>query len=341
MVDLEAVGVRSYISEPDRGRRNWKKTPEARDAVYRNRRRIRGARGKRLLASTGRAAGTTVCASVLPLAGDRRLNVVGQSCFHHGLQAPLQRDPEAQALRVCHRIRGLGVTHLSQRLRTLLEQVDGLLDFRGVHRQMVGDRQAEIRKGHVQQRTSLECGCLRSSSSITRSYSRRATLYLPLRASASAEIEVRLELRGVGRDGRADGLDRLVVLVQAEVAPSNQALRHRIELGTVAQRVPQRAPVVRLCCASITCGIQDVCETLSPPWTGLIPADGFLVRRTRVGQMFRSKALERPPFEIVDPVCRLDLQRPVAICDGGSVLSRCHRAWARIAIAHAYPGECE
>jgi hypothetical protein len=43
MVDLEAVGVRSYISEPDRGRRNWKDHPDARDAVYRNRRRIRGA----------------------------------------------------------------------------------------------------------------------------------------------------------------------------------------------------------------------------------------------------------------------------------------------------------
>jgi len=38
LVDLEAVGVRSYISEPDRGRRNWKKHPDARDAVYRNRR---------------------------------------------------------------------------------------------------------------------------------------------------------------------------------------------------------------------------------------------------------------------------------------------------------------
>ena len=53
LVDLEAVGVRSYISEPDRGRRNWKKHPEARDAVYRNRRRIRGARGKRLLRQRG------------------------------------------------------------------------------------------------------------------------------------------------------------------------------------------------------------------------------------------------------------------------------------------------
>ena len=27
LVDLEAVGLRSYISEPDRGRRHWKKLP--------------------------------------------------------------------------------------------------------------------------------------------------------------------------------------------------------------------------------------------------------------------------------------------------------------------------
>ena len=53
LVDLEAVGVRSYISEPDRGRRNWRKHPEARDAVYRNRRRIRGSRGLRLLRRRG------------------------------------------------------------------------------------------------------------------------------------------------------------------------------------------------------------------------------------------------------------------------------------------------
>jgi transposase len=53
LLDLEAVGVRSYISEPDRGRRNWTKNPAARDAVYRNRRRIRGPRGLRLLRRRG------------------------------------------------------------------------------------------------------------------------------------------------------------------------------------------------------------------------------------------------------------------------------------------------
>src|SRR4029453_10209724 len=53
LVDLEAVGVRSFISEPDRGRRNWKKNSQARDAVYRNRRRIQGERGQRLLRLRG------------------------------------------------------------------------------------------------------------------------------------------------------------------------------------------------------------------------------------------------------------------------------------------------
>jgi transposase len=53
LVDLEAIGIRSYISEPNRGRRNWRGKPEARAAVYRNRRRIRGRRGKRLLRQRG------------------------------------------------------------------------------------------------------------------------------------------------------------------------------------------------------------------------------------------------------------------------------------------------
>jgi transposase len=53
LVALEAVGMRSYISEPDRGRRNWKDNPEARNAVYRNRRRIRGTRGRHLMRQRG------------------------------------------------------------------------------------------------------------------------------------------------------------------------------------------------------------------------------------------------------------------------------------------------
>jgi transposase len=55
--DLRDCNIRTYISEPDRGRRNWQgKTEEersektaARDAVYANRRRIRGGRGQKLM----------------------------------------------------------------------------------------------------------------------------------------------------------------------------------------------------------------------------------------------------------------------------------------------------
>jgi transposase len=53
MVDLHALGVRSYIAEPDRGRRHWTNAPEAQRAVYGNRRRVRGARGKRLMRRRG------------------------------------------------------------------------------------------------------------------------------------------------------------------------------------------------------------------------------------------------------------------------------------------------
>ena len=53
LVDLEAVGVRAYLSEPERGRRNWRGKAAARDAVYRNRRRICGSRGQRLLRQRG------------------------------------------------------------------------------------------------------------------------------------------------------------------------------------------------------------------------------------------------------------------------------------------------
>src|SRR5215510_4898333 len=53
MDDLKEFGIRSYISEPKRGRRNWIGKPEERDAVYANRRRIQGERGKSLLRRRG------------------------------------------------------------------------------------------------------------------------------------------------------------------------------------------------------------------------------------------------------------------------------------------------
>jgi transposase len=49
LVDLAALDLRTYIAEPARGRRQWKNKAAARDAVYANRRRIRGTRGLALL----------------------------------------------------------------------------------------------------------------------------------------------------------------------------------------------------------------------------------------------------------------------------------------------------
>ena len=49
MTELSGMGIRSYVSEPDRGRRNWQGKAAERAAVYGNRRRIRGRRGKSLM----------------------------------------------------------------------------------------------------------------------------------------------------------------------------------------------------------------------------------------------------------------------------------------------------
>ena len=51
--DLEELGLRAYISEPKQQRRRWRGNKKAQSAVYRNRRRVRGKRGKALLRSRG------------------------------------------------------------------------------------------------------------------------------------------------------------------------------------------------------------------------------------------------------------------------------------------------
>jgi transposase len=53
VLELSTNGFRTYISEPDRGGQSWIDQEGARDAVYANRRRIRGERGKGLLRRRG------------------------------------------------------------------------------------------------------------------------------------------------------------------------------------------------------------------------------------------------------------------------------------------------
>ena len=53
LVEHHHPGERTYIAEPDRGRRDWDGKAAERDAVYANRRRIRGRRGRRLMRKRG------------------------------------------------------------------------------------------------------------------------------------------------------------------------------------------------------------------------------------------------------------------------------------------------
>ena len=53
IVGMAELKVRSYIAEPDRGRRNWEGKQAEKQAVYGNRRRITGARGKGLQRQRG------------------------------------------------------------------------------------------------------------------------------------------------------------------------------------------------------------------------------------------------------------------------------------------------
>jgi len=50
---LASIGVRGYLSEPKRGRRRWRGDIATRDAVYANRRRVKGDRGKALTRRRG------------------------------------------------------------------------------------------------------------------------------------------------------------------------------------------------------------------------------------------------------------------------------------------------
>ena len=74
--DLEQLEIRSYISEPKRGKRRWNGNTRARNAVYRNRRRIRGERGKRLLRQRGERL-ERPCAHLYETGGMRRTYLRG------------------------------------------------------------------------------------------------------------------------------------------------------------------------------------------------------------------------------------------------------------------------
>jgi transposase len=78
MIELDALGVRSYVAEPARGRRDWSEEPEAQAPVYGNRRRIRGRRGRRLMRRRGEYVERTF-AHLYDTGGLRRTHLRGHA----------------------------------------------------------------------------------------------------------------------------------------------------------------------------------------------------------------------------------------------------------------------
>src|SRR5262245_27505078 len=58
--DLRAIGVRSYVLEPPRGRRRWATASDAQRAVHGHHLRMSGGRGQRLLRRRGGVSGAVV-----------------------------------------------------------------------------------------------------------------------------------------------------------------------------------------------------------------------------------------------------------------------------------------
>ncbi len=131
LTDLAALEIRFCISEPDRGRRCWRGKQLQREAVYANRRRIRGARGKRLLRQRGEKV-ERVFAHLLEAGGMRRThlrsrkNVLKRLLIHVGgfnLSLVLRQQLGAGTPG--------GVTAAKKTLQRLREPLCGVLTPRG------------------------------------------------------------------------------------------------------------------------------------------------------------------------------------------------------------------
>jgi transposase len=75
---VSEAGIRSYISEPQRGRQRWQDQSAEQAAVYGNRRRVRGERGKRLQRQRGEKLERTM-AHLYETGGMRRVHLRGHS----------------------------------------------------------------------------------------------------------------------------------------------------------------------------------------------------------------------------------------------------------------------
>ena len=78
LAEMKTLGLRTYIAEPERGPRKWANKGEQKAAVYGNRRRIQGLRGKALLRKRGEMLERPF-AHLFETGGMRRLYVRGKA----------------------------------------------------------------------------------------------------------------------------------------------------------------------------------------------------------------------------------------------------------------------
>ena len=149
MTGVKERGLRSYVSEPNRGRRKWKGKRDAQKATYANRRRIRGNRGKRLQRRRGEKVERPF-AHMLKTGGMRRLHVRGQENIRKrmlvhaaafnlgllmrkrcGLGTPRALQGLAAAQAALSAQATAAVSHFLRPLRTLFAILDAVLAFQG------------------------------------------------------------------------------------------------------------------------------------------------------------------------------------------------------------------
>ena len=122
---LEEMTLRSYVSEPERCRRRWADNPEAQEAVYANRRRIRGQRGRRLLRRRGEMLERPF-AHCLETGGMRRVYLRKRDNIHKRVLIHVGGYNLGVLMR---KLTGIGTPRTLQRsLRDLLARVFALLD---------------------------------------------------------------------------------------------------------------------------------------------------------------------------------------------------------------------
>jgi transposase len=160
----EDYHLRSYISEPDRGRRKWKGKPEEQRAVYANRRRINAEHGRALMRKRGELVERSF-AHLYKTGGMRRTHLRGRSNI---LKRLLVHAAGFNLGVVMRPILGAGTPKACQGLRKLLDKAEMTLRrlLTRLRHQPIVNRQitnpeetTRPRAKHQPSRTRFATGC--------------------------------------------------------------------------------------------------------------------------------------------------------------------------------------